>query len=174
MTVSIRAGRLAALAVLALAPQFALARDFTAGPLIIQSPWARATPGGAQVAGGYVTILNTGTAPDRLLGGSIATATIFELHTMSTVGGVMQMRPAGALEIPAGGRLTLDPSARHIMFTGLKRGFKKGEAIDGTLVFERAGTVPVQFEVEAIGAKAPAASAAAAHAGHAMPGMDMD
>lgn len=174
MTVSIRAGRLAALAILVLAPQFALARDFTAGRLLIRSPWARATPGGAQVAGGYLTILNTGTATDRLLGGSIAAAKTFELHAMSTVGGIMQMRPTGPLEIPAGGRLTLDPSAKHIMFTGLKRGFKKGEAIDGTLVFEHAGTVPVRFDVEGIGTKGPAEDDPAPHAGHSMPGMDMD
>ena len=60
------------------------------------------------------------------------------------------------------------------MFTGLKRGLRKGETVDGTLVFERAGTVPVRFEVEGIGAKGPAGGDAAGHAGHSMPGMDMD
>lgn len=172
------AGRLAALAMLALAPSYATAHDVTAGTLLIQQPWARATPGGAEVAGGYVTIINNGTAPDRLVGGSIAAATTFELHRMSTENGVMRMRPTGPLEIPAGGRLTLDPSATHIMFTGLKRSFKKGETIDGTLVFDHAGTVPLRFDVEGIGAKSPAKSPAkddaSGHAGRSMPGMDMD
>ncbi len=47
------------------------------------------------------------------------------------------MRPTGPLDIQADGVLTLDLSGKHIMFTGLKRGFKKGETIDGTLAFVR-------------------------------------
>ena len=74
---------------------------------------------------------------------------------------------------PDGSSVT-EPPGRHIMFTGLKRGLRKGETVDGTLVFERAGTVPVRFEVEGIGAKGPAGGDAAGHAGHSMPGMDMD
>ena len=60
------------------------------------------------------------------------------------------------------------------MFTGLKHGLKKGETVSGTLVFERAGTVPVEFEVEGIGAKGPGKDVTLGHAGHNMPGMDMD
>ena len=153
----------------ALAPIAASAHDTKVGDLTIEHPWVRATPRGAQVAGGYVTITNKGTAPDRLVGGSIAVAAKFELHQMSMNSGVMQMRPIGPLEIPAGGELTLDPAATHIMFTGLKRGLEKGETLDGTLVFEHAGTVQVRFEVEGIGAKGHQAD----HAGHSMPGMDL-
>lgn len=174
MNVSRGAGRLAALASLALAPNLAAARDFTAGTLVIEHPWARATPGGSQIGGGYLTVDNKGSAPDRLVGGSFQASSGFELHGMSMDGGVMRMRPTGPLEIPAGSRLTLDPSAKHIMFTGLKRGLKKGETIDGTLVFEHAGTVPVTFAVEGIGARGPGQDAAPGHAGHDMPGMDMD
>ena len=159
----VKAGRLAVLTALALVPTMALARDVTAGPLVIRQPWARATPGGAEVGGGYLRIENKGSAPDRLVGGSLEASTAFTLHSMTTDNGVMRMRPTGPLLIPAGGSVTLDPSGRHIMFTGLKRGLKKGEAVAGTLVFEHAGTVPVEFEVEAIGAKSPG-----------MSGMDMD
>jgi copper(I)-binding protein len=174
MNLSLGALRLAVLAALALAPTLATARDFTAGTLVIEHPWARATPGGAQIGGGYLTIENNGSAPDRLVGGSFQASSGFELHEMSMDGGVMKMRPTGPLEIPAGGKLTLDPSAKHIMFTGLKRGLKKGEMVDGTLTFEHAGTIPVSFEVEGIGAKGPAKVDASGHAGHSMPGMDMD
>lgn len=167
------AGRLAVLATLALAPTLVVARDFAAGTLIIQHPWARATPGGAQVGGGYLAIDNKGGTPDRLVGGSFEASAGFELHAMSMDGGVMRMRPTGPLEIPAGGSVTLDPNGKHIMFTGLKRGLMKGETIPGTLMFEHAGTVPVQFEVEGIGAKGPG-NAASGHPGHDMPGMDMD
>ena len=167
-----RTGRAAALVALALWPAAAMAGDTTLGTLVIHQPWARATPGGAQVGGGYLTIENRGTAPDRLTGGSFAAANGFELHAMSMDGGIMRMRRAGPLEIPPGGSVSLDPSGLHIMFTGLKHGLKKGDTVPGTLVFERAGTADVAFAVGGIADKGPA-GAAPAHGDHAMPGMDM-
>src|SRR6202790_3097509 len=47
----------------------ARAEEVKAGDLVITQAWSRATPGGAKVAGGYLTIENKGTAPDRLIGG---------------------------------------------------------------------------------------------------------
>ena len=167
-----RAGQLAALTLLALAPSLAHAQDVTAGDLVLQHPWARATPNGAQVAGGYVTIVNHGSTADTLTGGSLVAAEKAEVHDMTTDNGVMRMRATGPLDIPAGGAVTLSPSGRHLMFTGLKRGLKKGEQVDGTLTFARAGTVPVRFDVEAIGARTP--SGTGGHTGQAMPSMDMD
>ena len=176
MTILETAGRLGRLALvaLALAPSTAMAGDVTVGQLVIHRPWARATPGGAQVGGGYLTVENKGTSPDRLMGGTFAASNAFALHSMSMDGGIMRMRPTGPLEIPAGRSVTLDPSGIHIMFEGLTRGLKKGEAVPGTLVFERAGTVPVEFEVEGIGAKGPGAPGTDGKPAHAMPGMDMD
>ncbi len=172
MTVLSAAGRLAALLTLALAPSTAMAGDTVLGDLVIHQPWSRATPGGAQVGGGYVTIENKGTTPDRLTGGSFAASSGFELHSMTMTGGVMQMRPAGPLEIPPGRSVSLDPSGLHIMFTGLKRPLKKGESVPGTLTFDHAGTAKIEFDVESIGAKGPGGGVAPAHAGHGMPGME--
>ncbi len=166
-----RAGRMAVLTLVALAPTMAAARDFKVGDLVVQHPWARATPKGAQVAGGYLTVVNHGAVADTLTGGSFDAAAKFEIHTMTTENGVMKMRPAGPIEIPPGGSVTLSPSGMHIMFTGLKHGLKKGEDVEGTLTFAHAGTVPVHFDVEGIGAKGPSGTG---QGGHPMPGMDMD
>ncbi len=174
MLFSIRAGLCAGFITLALGCGPAAAQDITAGRLVIRHPWTRATPRGAEVAGGYLTIVNKGSAPDRLVGGSLAAAEGFGLHEMTNDGGVMKMRPTGPLDIPPGASLTLAPSGRHIMFTGLKHGLKQGEAVAGTLVFEHGGTVPVQFTIESIGAKGPAESGTSGQTGHAVPGMDMD
>ena len=46
------------------------ADDVKAGDLVITQAWSRATPGGAKVGGGYLTIENRGSKPDRLIGGS--------------------------------------------------------------------------------------------------------
>ena len=90
----------AALGLLALPAQ---AADVTVGQLKISAPWARATPKGASVGGGYMTITNTGSAPDRLIGGATAVAKDVQVHEMTMANGVMKMRPvAGGIEIKPG------------------------------------------------------------------------
>jgi hypothetical protein len=136
------------------------AEDFTAGSLKISAPWARATPKGASVGGGYMTITNTGTTADRLLGGSTDVAKSFEVHEMKMDGGVMKMRSvAGGLEIKPGQTVTLDPDGYHVMLVGLNEQLKQGSHFKATLDFAKAGKVPVEFTVEGIGAKAPGGAA---------------
>ena len=67
----------------------ALADDVTIGSLKISAPWTRATPKGAAVGGGYMTITNTGSTPDRLIGGATEIASRFEVHELSMDNGVM-------------------------------------------------------------------------------------
>ena len=141
----------------------AQAADVTAGSLKISAPWARATPKGASVGGGYMTITNSGTTPDRLIGGSADVARSFEVHEMKMDGGVMKMRPvANGIEIKPGQTVTLEPSGYHVMLVGLKQQLKQGEHFKATLEFAKAGKVDVDFTVEGIGAK---------NGGGATPGM---
>ena len=63
MNVIIRAFTCAALAS-CLSSQPLRAGEAASGTLVVSQAWSRATPGGAKVAGGYVTIENRGTAPD--------------------------------------------------------------------------------------------------------------
>jgi len=143
------------------------AYDYKVGALEIDHPWSRAVPKGATVAAGYVTIKNTGTEPDRLLGGSTPVAGKFEVHEMSMDKGIMKMRPvAGGVEIKPGETVELKPQSFHIMMMGLKQPIEKGKPFKGSLVFEKAGAIDVDFAVEAVGAT-PAA-AAPAHDMHNM------
>lgn len=145
-----------AAALLTLTSVVALAHDFTVGPLKIDHPWTRATPGGAKVAGGYLTILNSGSAPDRLVGGASDIAGRIEIHEMAVKDGIMTMRPLpGGLELAPGGKAELKPGGYHIMFMDLKRQLKEGESVKGTLQFEKAGTVAVEFAVQSVGAREP-------------------
>ncbi|TCT08168.1 DUF1775 domain-containing protein [Aquabacter spiritensis] len=126
------------------------------GDLVVAGPWTRATPGGAKVAGGFLTITNSGTAPDRLVGGSFARAGRFEVHEMAVKDGIMTMRPlASGLEIAPGQTVSLAPGGFHLMFMDLNQPLKEGEAVKGTLVFEKAGTLDLAFQVRGIGAGAP-------------------
>ena len=126
---------------------------YTAGGLTIETPWTRATPGGAKVAGGYVRITNNGKEPDRLIGGSLTGSGRAEVHEMKTEEGVMRMRPLdNGLVIAPGQTVVLAPGGYHMMFLDLAASLKQGDKIKGTLAFEKAGTVEVEFAVRAIGA----------------------
>jgi hypothetical protein len=138
------------------------------GDLTVETPWMRATPNGAKVAGGYVRITNAGTETDRLTGGTMPFAGSVTVHSMSVEGGVMRMASVeGGLAIKPGETVELKPGGYHLMFEDLKVAPKAGETVRGTLTFERAGSVPVTFTVAPIGAKGPEGKApAAASGGH--------
>ena len=134
----------------------ALAKDFTAGAITIERPWSRATPSGAKVAAGYLTIKNTGDGPDRLLSLIADIAGHTSIHQMSMSDGMMQMRElTDGLAIPAQGSVTLEPQSYHLMFEDLKRPLKQGETFSGTLTFDKAGPVSVTFDVKGLGASSP-------------------
>jgi hypothetical protein len=99
-------------------------------------------------------IKNTGKAADRLIGGSAAVAGKFEVHEMSMVDNVMKMRelPNG-LEVKPGKSVELKPGSYHVMLMELKQPLKEGDKVKGTLVFEKAGTVNVEYTVRGMGSK---------------------
>jgi len=118
----------------------------------VQNPWARATPPGANSAGGYMLIVNRGTTPDRLVGASSPAAARVETHVSVMEGDVMKMRHVPGYDIPAGGRFELKPGGAHLMFADIKRSFKEGEKIPVKLRFQRAGEIDAEFAVARMGA----------------------
>jgi periplasmic copper chaperone A len=129
------------------------ALEYKLGSLEIGHPWSRATPKGATVAAGYMTITNKGTSADRLVGVSSPAAGNAEIHEMSMDNGVMKMRPlANGVEIKPAATVELKPSSYHVMFVGIRQPFQQGTRVKGTLTFEKAGPVDVEFVVEAPGA----------------------
>src|SRR5665647_733777 len=152
----------------------ALADDVTIGSLKISAPWTRATPKGAAVGGGYMTITNTGSTPDRLIGGATEIASRFEVHEMSMDNGVMKMRElAQGLEIKPGEKVEFKPGSYHVMFMGLKRQLTQGQHFKATLQFEKAGKVEVDFAIEGLGAQSPGAGGGHSSGGNSSGGMPM-
>ncbi|KAF0135941.1 MAG: hypothetical protein FD152_1175 [Xanthobacteraceae bacterium] len=124
------------------------------GSLGITQPWSRATPAGARVAGGYLTVTNAGPESDRLIGGSAAFAERVEIHEMATVNGVMTMRALGnGLTIAPGQTVALKPGGLHVMFMGLRTPLTQGQSVKVTLEFEKAGKVELDFQVGNIGGR---------------------
>jgi len=143
---------------LALWTLMATAAEYRLGDLVLATPWARATPPTAAVAGGYLRITNTGDAADRLLGGEAAFAGDVQVHATRMEDGVMRMREmADGVEIPPGESVALEPGGLHLMLTELAEPLVEGEPRAITLTFERAGTIELTFEVAPIGADAPPA-----------------
>jgi copper(I)-binding protein len=139
----------------------AFAQSFKTGSIEVDHPWMRATPKGADSTAGYFRIMNSGTTADRLTGGSSSLASSVQFHEMTMTNGVMKMRP-----LPKG--LEIKPGA---MFVGLKQPVKQGDHVKGTLTFEKAGDLEVEFAVESIGAQQPTSTGM----GHKQmsPGMQM-
>jgi copper(I)-binding protein len=135
----------------------ARADEVKAGDLVITQAWSRATPGGAKVGGGYLTIENKGSAPDRLLGGSADVADKIQVHEMAMNNGVMTMRPLDkGLVIEPGKTVKLAPSGYHLMLFDLKSPLKQGDKLPVTLEFEKAGKVTLSLDVQGVGAQGPA------------------
>jgi copper(I)-binding protein len=134
-------------------------------PIVIERPWARATPPGAQTGAAYLTITNHGTDEDVLVAASSPQAERVEFHQTTVTDGVMKMRPATrGVTVPAHGTVELKPDGGyHLMLGGLKAPLRAGTTLPVTLRFAKAGRIDVVFAVEPIGARAPSAGAAPDH-----------
>jgi periplasmic copper chaperone A len=145
-----------------LATAVAAAQEYSAGAIKISRVWTREVPAGAPVAAGFLTITNSGKEPDTLIGGSIPFAGKLEVHEMLMDRGMMKMRRLEpGLIIKPGETVILKPGSFHLMFLDVKGGPKRGAPVKGTLVFEKAGRIEVEYAVEAVGAREPSDGAGA-------------
>ena len=146
-----------ATALLAVLAAPAQAQEVKAGDLVITQPWSRATPGGAKIGGGFLTIENKGTAADRLVSATGDIAGRVEIHEMAMNNGVMTMRPLDkGLAIEPGKTVKLAPGGYHLMLMDLKNPLKQGDKVPLTLEFEKAGKVALSLDVQGVGTQAPA------------------
>ena len=136
------------------------ASDYRIGSIVITQPWARATPKGASTGAAYMTITNTGSAPDRVSCVSSDASAECQIHIMAIDSGVMKMRRVeGGLEIKPNETAAFKPSGLHLMLVHLKHPLDQGKTVKVTLKFNNVGTVEVGYPIEAIGAAAPDGSA---------------
>ncbi len=139
------------------------ATETRAGAILVTQPWSRAAMRGGSGAA-FLTLRNTGTTADRLLGASTPAAGKVELHSMVRDGDVMRMREQPAIDLPPGQQVVLRPGGLHIMLLGLAQPLDRGATLPLTLRFERAGEVTVQLAVQAAGAAGlPAMGAGHSH-----------
>lgn len=116
--------------------------------------WARATVPAQTGSAVYLHIHNAELTADRLLSVSTPAAARASIHQTSTGGGVVRMRPAGPVPVPAGAAVEMKPGGLHVMLSGLKGPLQPGRLLPLTLRFERAGVIQAKIPIRAQGSDA--------------------
>lgn len=113
-----------------------------------------------------LTVVNTGSEPDRLLGASSDIGGEVAVVERAGHGNEAATHPLpGGAPVPAGASVALDPDATHLLLTGITAAEHKGDTFRLTLRFERAGEVVVPVQVRRSADKAEAKAAAPVTAG---------
>ncbi len=123
--------------------------------VMVEQPWSRATPPGAKIGVGFLRLKNAGAAAERVVGASTPAAARVEMHVTTRDGDVMKMRQVESFDIPAGGSFELKPGGAHLMLTGLRRPLAKGDRVPLTLKLQSGGTLEIELNVAALGARSP-------------------
>ena len=98
-------------------------------------------------AAGYMTIVNMGEKPDKLLNIEVDFA-IAELHHSEINNGIISMNKVDFIELPAQIAKSLKPGGYHVMFSKFNIELIDESELIGVLNFELAGEIKVVFEVE--------------------------
>src|SRR5258705_3768238 len=120
--------------------------------IVVERPWARATPAGAKNGAAYVTLINNGNASDSLLSATTPVAEKVQFHSASEEHGVAHMREMQAVEVAPGARVTFSPGGMHIMVVGLKQPPKEGQTFPLSLTYKKAEKGEVSGAVAKVGA----------------------
>ena len=132
----------------------------------IEDPWVRAVPAmnmqmedessndstshmDGSTSAAYMTLRNNGKVADRLIGVQSDAAEVVEMHTTQTTNDVSMMAKVENIEIPALGKVILEPGGAHLMLIRLTRDLNAGEKVQLTLDFEISGQMLVEAEVRA-------------------------
>jgi hypothetical protein len=116
----------------------------------VENPYARAIPPGQPNSASFMTLVNTSDIDHSLKSASSPVAATVELHTHTNNNGVMEMRQVPQIDVPAKGRVELQPGGFHIMLIGLKQDMKVGEKAALTLTFEDGSSTTVDAPIQDI------------------------
>lgn len=143
MSLSRRTFLVAASMLTCLATSAARAHEIKFGSLVVVHPWSRQVHAGE--IDGYMKIANHGTEDDRLVA---VTADISSKVILCDMKEGTMVPLADGIPIPAGKTVVLNSKSYHIMFLDYESEPVAGAEFGGTLTFAKAGTLPVDFEVD--------------------------
>ncbi|WP_439361616.1 copper chaperone PCu(A)C [Bradyrhizobium sp. DASA03007] len=139
------------------------AQTSSASSVVVERPWARATPGGAKTGAAYLILINNGEAGDQLLGATTPVADKVQFHSTTEENGMSRMREMPVVDLVPHAKTTFDPGGMHIMLVDLKQPLKEGQTFSLSLTFAKAGKVDVTVPVAKVGAMRPSDMAPMMH-----------
>ena len=108
------------------------------------------TPPNARNAGGFLSVYNYASEPNRIVSASSPIAERVELHTMTMEDDVMRMRELeDGIELPGETQVDLQPGGLHVMFMNISGPFVEGDEVPVTLTFESGESQGILLPVRA-------------------------
>jgi copper(I)-binding protein len=132
----------------ALVAALLLAPGATRADILLDHPWAQATPPKALVGRAYVKITNTSDETAHLIGVRTDAAGSAEIAGIRILQNVPNLRRLFNIDIPAGRSIVFAPGGYHILLRNLKKPLVVGDKVNIDLQFENAGDVSAVFTVE--------------------------
>lgn len=124
-----------------------LANALPASTVQIQDAWIRWLPGNLP-AGGYLTLINTGDQPVRLIKASSPDYALVSIHRTVTQDGTSQMAPVSEILIPPHSSLQFATAGYHLMLQQPKRTLNPGDHVAVTLNFgDGSAPLSAQFQL---------------------------
>ena len=129
---------------------FLMFSDAIADSIMIEDAYARSSGKMAKAGAAFMMIHNYTDTDDRLISVSSDAAKMVQLHThIKSDDGVMKMQHvSNGFLVPANSMYMLSRGKDHIMFMGLTESWEHGQSIPLILVFEHAGELVIQVEVD--------------------------
>jgi periplasmic copper chaperone A len=120
----------------------------------VTQPYAQVVRDNAPVASAYMTLHNTGSQDDELIGVSSTAAGHVELHnTTVDDNGVARMSSIPGIGVAAGETVSLEPGEKHIMLMQISEPISEGDEIYLTLKFAQSPDQTIKFTVQNAGKK---------------------
>lgn len=138
-----------AAALISLLPLSAFAHDYEINGLKVEHPTAKATTETARASAGYLSITNTGETADSLVGVEADFPRVM-IHNTKVEDGVASMVHMDSIALEPGQTVVFEPGGLHVMFMGLSEQMVEGQKVPGTLIFENAGRLDIEFNVETV------------------------
>ena len=122
----------------------------TSGTVIeVLNSWIRVAHPTAKANAGYMTLKNSGSEDVILVKMENEVFDNIEVHEMTVVDGLMEMREVSGLIIPAKGQMQFEPGGKHLMLKGPHEHLSKGQTVDLILTFKSGKKQTVSMNVAA-------------------------
>lgn len=116
-------------------------------PVAVESAWIREGPPVMTTFAGYMVLRNRGERREVVRSAHSADFERIEFHRATIVDGVASMHPQASIEIPAAGRIALEPGGMHLMLIGAGRALRSGDEVEIVLSLESGAEIRASFPV---------------------------